>query len=280
MIIIPARLASTRFPRKILADIGGLPMLIKTAQNAMKNDEVCVACDDESVLEVCKLHGVRAVMTSQSHQSGTDRCNEAAQILGLSDDEIIINIQADEPFLESHVIEALQGVMKRGAWMGSCAKRITQAQTLDPNLVKVVLNSANEAIYFSRSIIPYDRDYNLSRGKNAESKSTESSKVESKNAESKKADSSTIDSSAAESIASSAQYLGHLGVYGYSARSLKEFCALPSSTADSPLEHIEKLEQLRAIYHKKPIAMTIVATESVGIDTPEDLERALRLFGA
>ena len=274
MIIIPARLASTRFPSKILADIGGLPMLIKTAQNAMKNDEVCIACDDESVLEVCKLHGVRAVMTRQSHQSGTDRCNEAAQILGISDNEIIINIQADEPFLESHVIEALQGVMKRGAWMGSCAKRIAEAQTHDPNLVKVVLNSKNEAIYFSRSIIPYDRDYNLSLGKNAESK-----KAVFKAANSKDVDSGAIDSSAAESITSSAQYLGHLGVYGYSARSLKEFCALPSSPADSPLEHIEKLEQLRAIYHKKPIAMTIVATESVGIDTPEDLERALRLFG-
>lgn len=240
MIIIPARLSSTRFPNKILADIQGEPMLIKTAKNASKIDEVCIACDDEGVLELCKRAGLRALITSKHHQSGTDRCNEAAKKLGLNSKEIIINIQADEPFLESAVIESLKDIMQKGAWMGSCAKVISQSEIENPNLVKVVLNKQNEAIYFSRASIPFWRD-----------KESKSPPI----------------------------YYGHLGVYGYSAESLAEFCALPNELDSSPLEHIEKLEQLRAIYYGKRIQMTIVQSQSIGIDTKEDLQRALERFG-
>ena len=241
MIIIPARLASTRFPNKILADIFGLPMVVASAKNAAKVDEVCVACDDVSVLELCKSHNIRAILTSKDHQSGTDRCYEAAKKLGLSSSEIIINVQADEPFLEPEILQALQGVMQQGAFIASCAKHITKAQALDPNVVKVVVDSSMNALYFSRSIIPYDRD--------------------------------------CAKLESSVQYLGHLGVYGYSVESLREFCALPQSKEHSPLEHIEKLEQLRALYYGKRIAMVLVSTQSIGIDTPEDLVRALQHFG-
>ncbi|RDU52413.1 3-deoxy-manno-octulosonate cytidylyltransferase [Helicobacter sp. MIT 01-3238] len=240
MIIIPARLSSTRFPNKILADIQGEPMLIKTAKNASKIDEVCIACDDEGVLELCKRAGLQALITSKHHQSGTDRCNEAAKKLGLNSKEIIINIQADEPFLESAVIESLKDIMQKGAWMGSCAKVISQSEIENPNLVKVVLNKQNEAIYFSRASIPFWRD-----------KESKSPPI----------------------------YYGHLGVYGYSAESLAEFCALPNELDSSPLEHIEKLEQLRAIYYGKRIQMTIVQSQSIGIDTKEDLQRALERFG-
>lgn len=232
MILIPARLASTRFPNKILCDIHGLPMVIKTAKNASNIDDVCVACDDNSVLELCKSHKIKAVLTSKEHNSGTDRCNEAAKILGLNNNEIIINIQADEPFLESSVLSSLQEVMKSGAWMGSCAKVITYEQASDPNLVKVIMDIESNAIYFSRSIIPYNRD-------NVKT-----------------------------------QYFGHLGVYGYSVKSLREFCEFKESS----LENIEKLEQLRAIYNAKKIKMCVVETKSVGIDTKEDLKRALELF--
>lgn len=249
MIIIPARLASTRFANKILADIQGEPMLIKTAKNASKVDEVCIACDDEAVLNICKKAGQKAVLTAKHHQSGTDRCNEAAQKLGLKSDEIIINIQADEPFLESSVIQTLQNLMqktngKNPPFMASCAKEISEQEAHNPNLVKVVLNARNEAIYFSRSVIPFWRDKDK-----------------------------------AQTLQNSAAYYGHLGVYGYSVESLREFCALPNDIDSSPLEHIEKLEQLRAIYQGKTIQMAIVQSQSIGIDTKEDLERALARFG-
>lgn len=242
MIIIPARLASTRFPNKILADIFGLPMVIKSAKNAAKVDEVCVACDDISVLELCQSHNIRATLTSKDHQSGTDRCYEAAKKLRLPSSEIIINLQADEPFLEPEILQALQGKMAQGAFMASCATHITKAQALDPNVVKVAVDSSGNALYFSRSLIPYDRDG-----------STDDSKMDS-------------------------SYLGHLGVYGYSVESLKEFCSLPQSKEQSPLEHTEKLEQLRALYNGWRIAMVFVETQSIGIDSLEDLARALARF--
>ncbi len=232
MIIIPARLSSTRFPNKVLADIGSLPMIVRTAKNAQKIDKVCVACDDEQILEVCKKFDIQAILTSKLHNSGTDRCNEAAQILNLQDDEIIINIQADEPFLESSVIEELLKIMQNGAWMGSCAKIISQDEISDCNLVKVVLNHKNEALYFSRAPIPFNRDN------------------------------------------TKCVYYGHLGVYGFRVKSLREFCSFGIST----LEEIEKLEQLRALYNGKQIQMAIVQTNSIGIDTPEDLRRAKEMF--
>lgn len=232
MIIIPARLASTRFPEKILADIGGLPMVIRTAKNAQKIDNVCVACDDRSVLEACAKYDIQAILTSKLHNSGTDRCNEAAEILNLGDDEIIINVQADEPFLESEVITSLFKIMKNGAWMGSCAKIIHQNEISNSNIVKVVLNHKNQALYFSRSPIPFNRDSNK------------------------------------------CVYYGHLGIYGYSTKSLREFCAFGVSM----LEETEKLEQLRALYNGKHIQMAIVQTQSIGIDTPQDLQQALDTF--
>ena len=239
MIIIPARLESTRFPNKVLCDIGGLPMVVRTALNAQKVDNVVVACDDIRIQEVCQKHRIESVITSKEHTSGTDRCAEAAQKLQLSENEIIINVQADEPFLEESVMRALQDLMRQSkAFMGSLAKVIDKTQINDTNLVKVVLNAHNEAIYFSRLGIPFCRD-----GLDAK-------------------------------VLDIYPYLGHLGLYGFSTKSLKEFCELPKS----PLEEIEKLEQLRAIYHHKSIAMAIVQTQSIGIDTPQDRLEAMKKF--
>lgn len=237
MIIIPARLASTRFPQKVLADIGGLPMVVRTAKAVEHLDKVVVAADDEKIIETCKEHGVKAMLTSTTHKSGTDRINECANILNLDEDEIIINVQADEPFIETEVVESLINRLKElqakkePFIMGSCYNSINAESAKDPNLVKVVLDSDDNAIYFSRSLIPYNRN-------------------------------------------GRANYFGHIGIYGFSKKSLKEFCNL----SDAPIEDIEGLEQLRAIYHQKKIAMLKVASTGFGIDTPNDLARAIEIF--
>ncbi len=237
MIIIPARLASTRFPQKVLADIGGLPMVVRTAKAVAHIDRVVVAADDDKIIAICKKHGVEAMLTSTTHKSGTDRINECANILKLDDNEIIINVQADEPFIEPEVVESLmfklQELQKEDEpfIMGSCYNTINAESARDPNLVKVVLDSDNNAIYFSRSLIPYNRS-------------------------------------------GRANYFGHIGIYGFSKKSLKEFCNLD----DAPIEDIEGLEQLRAIHHQKKITMLKVASTGFGIDTPEDLAKAIEIF--
>ncbi len=237
MIIIPARLASSRFPQKVLADIGGLPMVVRTAKRVAHLDRVVVAADDEKIIEICKEYGIEAMLTSTTHKSGTDRIHECATILELDDDELIVNVQADEPFIEPDVVEALmkklQYLQKNNASfiMGSCYNAINADAAIDPNLVKVVLDETDNAIYFSRSAIPYNQG-------------------------------------------GGAKYFGHIGIYGFSKKSLKEFCSLK----DAPIEDIEKLEQLRAIYHGKKITMVKVASTGFGIDTREDLERAVEIF--
>jgi len=234
MIIIPARLASTRFPKKVLADIGGLPMVVRTAKRVQHLDEVVVATDDESIIRTCQDYNIKAMLTSTTHKSGTDRIFECANILNLKDDEIIINVQADEPFIEPDVVKALINKLKElqknkeDFIMGSCYNAINNEVAQDPNLVKVVLDNNHYAIYFSRSLVPYNRS-------------------------------------------GRATYFGHIGIYGFSKKSLKEFCNLD----DAPIEDIEGLEQLRAIYHNKKIAMVKVASTGFGIDTKEEEGTAL-----
>lgn len=230
MIIIPARLASTRFPKKILADIHGVPMVIATAKRVQSLDNVAIAADTQEVVELAEKYGFNAILTSQDHQSGTDRINEAACKLNLPEDEIIINVQADEPFIEETVVRSVIARAKSTeAMITSACKKIDLLHVKDPNLVKVILNAHGNAIYFSRSAIPYDREGGFEG------------------------------------------YFGHLGIYAFRKKALETFCTLPFA----PIEHIEKLEQLRAIYHGYQIAMVEVESQSFGIDTKEDLERAI-----
>ncbi len=237
MILIPARMASSRFPSKVLADIQGLPMVIATAKRVEEIDEVAIATDAKEVMDVAKKYGFKAVMTSDIHKSGTDRINEAAKILGVEDDEIIVNVQADEPFIEPEVVEKVFLRVKKAReegediMMASCYKRIDPTFANDPNHVKVIMDAEGYAIYFSRSKIPYDREEHH-------------------------------------------DYFGHLGIYGFTKRSLEKFCTLGSCA----LEDIEKLEQLRALYYGKKIAMVEVESRSFGIDTKEDLEKAIALL--
>lgn len=239
MIIIPARLNSSRFANKILVDILGLPMVIKTAKQVSTLDNVVIATDSQEVVNLANFHGFEAVMTSSEHQSGTDRINEAVNKLNLDEDEIIVNVQADEPFIEPEVIQAvIQRVENiksnnENIMITSCYKEISSELADDPNHVKVVLDEHSNAIYFSRAKVPYHRDHY-----------------------------------------ESSSYCGHLGIYGFTKKSLNKFCSLNPSR----LEQVEKLEQLRAIDNAQKIAMVKVSSKSFGIDTEEDLKNALKIF--
>ena len=232
MIIIPARLSSSRLPNKVLADINGTPMVIKTALRAKKVDEVVIATDSEEVIEVAKKYNIKAVMTNKNHKSGTDRIKETSDILGLDENELIINLQGDEPFIEVEILEKLKETLKtiknREFVMASCYKKIDEIEAEDPNIVKVVIDKDSNAIYFSRSKIPYNRDNSVHT------------------------------------------YKGHIGVYGFNKKSLDEFCKISAH-----IEDIEKLEQLRVIYYGYKIKMIEVETKSIGIDTIEDLKKAI-----
>lgn len=238
MIIIPARLKSTRLPNKLLLPLGDEPIIIKVAKIAKSIDRSIVATDSSEIMEVCEKYGIECMMTKASHTSGTDRCAEVAEKLDIPQNEVVINLQGDEPFIESSVILGLKKAMQHeldsnpNAFMASCFKRINDLEANEHNLVKVVLSLSNHALYFSRSKIPYHRE------------------VE-----------SSLDSS----------YYGHLGIYAFSKKSLLEFCKLPKS----PLEEIEKLEQLRALWHNKQIYMLGVESNSIGIDSMEDYNLAL-----
>ncbi len=234
MIIIPARLSSSRLPNKVLADINGIPMVIRTAMTAQKVDKVVIATDSEEVIKVAKEYNVKAILTDKNHKSGSDRIKEASDILNLKEDELIINLQGDEPFIEKEILTklktTLEEIKNRDFVMASCYKKIDEIEAEDPNIVKVVIDKNSDAIYFSRSKIPYNRDNSVHI------------------------------------------YKGHIGLYGFNKKSLDKFCEMSAE-----IEDIEKLEQLRVIFHSYKIKMIEVQTNSIGIDTIEDLEKARSL---
>lgn len=232
MIIIPARLASSRLANKILLPLGDVPLFVATARRVENVDEVVIAVDDEGVADIAKKHGLKAILTSKSHASGTDRIYEAARILGLGDDELVINVQVDEPFIEPENLLKFKAFCEReSAFMYSCFKYVAKEQADVPSLVKVVINAQNRALYFSRSLLPYPRSEVL-------------------------------------------RYKAHLGIYAYKVESLAYFCALKPSA----LELAEGLEQLRALEAGKDIAMLELSSQSVGIDTADDYQKALKML--
>lgn len=241
-VIIPARLASTRLPNKPLADINGKPMIVRVAEQAKLSGASRIICavDDESILEVCKNHGLEACLTSKNHTCGTDRLCEATLLCNIPDQEIIVNVQGDEPLIPPTVIEQVAQLLvtHQDCEMGTAAISIQDAaEFFNPNVVKLVCDKHNRAITFSRAPIPWARDaFNQDR----------------------------------EHLPEGINALRHVGIYSYRCDFLKNY----PSMEKSPLEGIESLEQLRALWNGHKIAVqTFTETIPPGVDTPEDLER-------
>jgi 3-deoxy-manno-octulosonate cytidylyltransferase (CMP-KDO synthetase) len=247
-VLIPARLASTRLPRKPLADIGGAPMVVRVAQRAMRSgaQRVVVAADDAEVVNACGSHGVEALLTRRDHPTGSDRLAEACALLGLADADIVVNVQGDEPLIDPPLIDACAALLARhpDCVMSTPAHAIDDpAEFANPNVVKLVRDAAGRALYFSRAPIPWWRD------------------------------------GYASGIAtlSTPAPLRHIGLYAYQVGFLKRFPTLSAS----PLETVESLEQLRVLWHGERIAVHVCdARPGPGVDTPEDLERVRAVWAA
>lgn len=239
LVIIPARYASTRFPAKPLALLGGMPIIEHVYRQASKAvKDVVVATDDERIKSVVEGFGGRAVMTSTEHQSGTDRCYEALQNVGEQYD-IVINVQGDEPFIQPEQIAALIECFNDAATdIATMVKPFAEEDGIEalenPNSPKVVVSRSMKAIYFSRSVIPYMRGVER------------------------------------EEWLKRHTYYKHLGIYAFRSKVLAEITSLPQSS----LELSEKLEQLRWLENGYVIGVATTNIETIGIDTPEDLARA------
>jgi 3-deoxy-manno-octulosonate cytidylyltransferase (CMP-KDO synthetase) len=227
--VIPARLASTRLPRKPLREIAGRPMLgwvYAAAKASFLLSDVIVATDSPEIMDVCAKNGWNARMTSPAHRSGTDRVHEIACSAPA---DVYVNIQGDEPLTRPEHIAVLLEVMSRpNVAVGTLKIRCKQQEIDNPNVVKVVTAADGRALYFSRAPIPYDRDQT-----------------------------------------GQARPFKHLGFYAYTRAALDRFCSLP----ESPLEHIERLEQLRFLDNGIPIYVAETPFDTVGVDTEEDLKR-------
>lgn len=241
-VLIPARLASTRLPNKPLADIAGIPMVVRVAQRVshIGAERVVVAADSPLIVQACQTHGVQAVLTRTDHASGSDRLAEACQLLGLNDEDIVVNVQGDEPLMDSALVSAVARLLQQTpqASISTAAHAIeTVADFHNPNIVKVVCDAAGLAHYFSRSPIPFPRD--------------------------------------TPSQLPNPAPLRHIGIYGYRVGFLRQFPTL----AQAPTELSESLEQLRAMWHGHHIAVHVTPhPPGPGVDTPEDLERVRHLF--
>jgi len=243
-VLIPARLASTRLPNKPLADIAGVPMVVRVAQQAQRSaaQRVVVAGDSFAIVAACQAHGIEAVLTRTDHPSGSDRLAEACDLLGLPDDAIVVNVQGDEPLMDPQLVTDVAHLLIRRpqAAMSTAAHTLTSvAEFHNPNVVKVVLDAQHLALYFSRAPIAYPRD-------------------------------------TPDQLPNPAP-LRHIGIYAYRASFLRLFPTL----AQAPLERTESLEQLRALWHGHRIAVHVTEhAPGPGVDTPADLERVRRLVGA
>ncbi|WP_338415896.1 3-deoxy-manno-octulosonate cytidylyltransferase [uncultured Sphaerotilus sp.] len=247
-ILIPARLASTRLPGKPLADLGGLPMIVRVAQRCASAGarDVVVATDAPEVAAACAAHGVRVVLTRADHATGSDRLAEACELLGLDGGDLVVNVQGDEPLIDVALIAACaQGLLLQpDCVMSTAAHAIDSVEEfVNPNVVKVVCDAAGRALYFSRAPLPWWRDGN------ADGRIT--------------------------ALPTNPAPLRHIGIYGYRAGFLRRFPTLSAS----PIEQVESLEQLRVLWHGERIAVHVSDTRpGPGVDTPEDLERVRRHF--
>jgi 3-deoxy-manno-octulosonate cytidylyltransferase (CMP-KDO synthetase) len=249
VVLIPARLASTRLPNKPLVDLCGVPMVVRVAQRVLSGaaqPRVVVAADDHSIVQACANHGIESVLTRQDHASGSDRLAEAAQILGLPDEAVVVNVQGDEPLIDPRLVQAVAALLVQHpqAAMGTAAHPLDNlADFLNPNVVKVVTDASGLALYFSRAPIAWWRD------------------------------GFAIEPRCLPEPAP----LRHIGIYSYRVGFLRAFPTLPQAS----LEVTEALEQLRALWHGYRIAVHISRdAPGLGVDTPEDLERVRRVLSS
>lgn len=248
-VLIPARLASTRLPDKPLADISGKPMVVRVAERARESAaaQVVVATDSEAIVRACESHGVRSVMTRADHPSGSDRLAQASELLQLPHAHTVVNVQGDEPLIDPGLIDAVAKLLDThpDADMGTAAHAIDDpAEARNPNVVKVVTDARGMALYFSRAPIPWWRD-----GFGAGSQSI--------------------------TQLPQPRPLRHIGIYSYRVGFLQAFPRL----APAPIEQLESLEQLRALWHGHRIAVHLASqAPGPGVDTPEDLARVRALY--
>jgi 3-deoxy-manno-octulosonate cytidylyltransferase (CMP-KDO synthetase) len=245
-VLVPARLQSTRLPRKVLLDLGGLPMVVRVARRAAESgaSRVVVAADDAEIADACRAHQVDCILTRADHATGSDRLAEACRLLGLDAEHPVVNVQGDEPLIDPGLIDACAALLaaRTDCVMSTAAHAIdAPAEFTNPNVVKVVVDGAGRALYFSRAPIPWWRDGN------------------------------------AQGVARlpAQAPLRHIGIYGYRAGFLRRFPDLPPC----PLEQIESLEQLRVLWHGERIAVHVSDTRpGPGIDTLDDLTRVRQLL--
>jgi 3-deoxy-manno-octulosonate cytidylyltransferase (CMP-KDO synthetase) len=247
-VLIPARMASSRLPDKPLADIGGVPMVVRVAQRAQQSgaSRVVVAADDARIVAACQAHQIDVVLTRTDHPSGSDRLAEACDLLKLHDTDVVVNVQGDEPLIDPASIDAAAHLLQQrtDCSMSTLAHAIDRVEDFaNPNVVKVVLDARRTALYFSRAPIAWWRD-GFAQG--------------------------------VTSLPTPAP-LRHVGLYGYRVGFLREFPKL----TQAPIEVTESLEQLRAMWHGHRIAVHVTDhSPGPGVDTPEDLARVRALFGS
>ncbi|MDO4641100.1 MAG: 3-deoxy-manno-octulosonate cytidylyltransferase [Neisseria sp.] len=245
IVIIPARLASSRLPNKALADIHGKPMVVRVAEQAKKSaaQRIIVATDHADIEAACQAHGIETVMTAPGHQSGSARLAEAASKLNLPQHLIVVNVQGDEPLIAPELINRTAEVLvENNAQMATAAHPIHSFDEFtNPNVVKVVLDKNHNALYFSRAPIPFPRD---SMAENTRTLPQEAP-------------------------------MRHIGIYAYRTGFLQRYAEM----AETELEHTESLEQLRVLWHGHQIAVEVtLEAPAAGVDTQEDLDRVRQLF--
>lgn len=236
--VIPARYASTRFPAKLMQDLGGKPVILRTYEAAVNTklfDDVFVVTDSVLIFDTIVANGGKAIMSIKEHESGSDRIAEAVEHLEV---DIVVNVQGDEPFINAEpladVIEVFRNDTARQVDLASLMREITDEEDIkNPNHVKVVVDQGGFALYFSRSVIPYPRERNVG-----------------------------------------VRYFQHIGIYAFRKQALLDFYSLPMKS----LEASEKLEQLRYLEFGKRIKMVETTHVGIGIDTAEDLEKARKLI--
>jgi 3-deoxy-manno-octulosonate cytidylyltransferase (CMP-KDO synthetase) len=247
-VLIPARLASTRLPNKPLADIAGKAMVVRVAERAAQSGatRVVVAADDERIVQACTQAGVQALLTRSDHVSGSDRLAQACELLGLDGDDVVVNVQGDEPLIDPALVRRCAELLQQRSdcVMSTAAHAITEVTDLiNPNVVKVVLDANSRALYFSRAPIPWWRDGHAAGITNLPTPAP----------------------------------LRHVGLYAYRAGFLRRFPQLPIAA----IEGCESLEQLRVLWHGERIVVEVWPDNpGPGVDTPEDLAQVRGLFAA